>query len=69
MYPQISGRPHSVRHSQPSGTSSERELALRLDGIVIGQKGADLDAANYRLPELPGRDGRDFRHPIFDRES
>lgn len=69
MYPETSGRPHSVRRSQPHSGTPERELALMLDGIVLVDREDQFDGSNYFLPELPGRDGRDFRHPVYSRES
>ena len=69
MHPETTGRPHSVRRSQPPRGTPERELALMLDGIVLAQRGDEVDGANYFLPEFPGRDGRDFRHPLYSRDS
>ena len=68
MHPDTPGRPHSVRRSQPPNGKPEAELALTIDGIVITDSGDEVHGYSYLPRELPARDGRDFRHPIYDRD-
>lgn len=68
MNPEISGRPHSVRHSQPLPLTPEGEQAMTLDGVVLSDRSGQVAQPDRRVADFPSRDGRDFRPRAYTNE-
>ncbi|MGI8549378.1 MAG: hypothetical protein ACR2PL_01080 [Dehalococcoidia bacterium] len=67
MEVRVSGRPHSARRSQPSGVTAHAGKS-RSNGVIDKEDRGTVTlshAFERPLPELPGRDGLDFRHPGY----
>lgn len=64
MQPRTTDRTESLRRARSFALlTPEGEFTLTVDSRVLGDGAAD--GGDQPVPELPGRDGLDFRHPGY----